>query len=84
MPTITIAVGQSYTAELRRRLDEYGVTNAELAREMGVHPSVFARWFRKNGTVPSLASVQRIERALHAILQRRRAERRRNRATGKA
>lgn len=79
---INVAIGENYMEELRDRLQKYGITQGELAREMGINPTQLTRWFNtKSDTTgkhmePRLDNVRKIELALLAILRRKRKAKR--------
>lgn len=70
-PKITITVTDDYSAQLKERLEEYGITPAELSRETGIYPTQFSRWF-STGQVPRMANIIRIEEGILAIRRRQR------------
>jgi ribosome-binding protein aMBF1 (putative translation factor) len=80
---IPVIVGTNYMEELIERLRKHGVSQGELAREMGVNPTVITRW--KNSTseitgkpmMPRMENVMKIEAALHEILKRKAREKKR-------
>jgi len=78
-PHITITIAEDYATELEERLRDLNISNRELARVMGIHPSQVSRWFRKTDkrVVPTIDTVQRIESAIVQIRLARRAERKR-------
>lgn len=70
---LTIALKpQSYMKDLARRLKKFDISQGELAREMGVQHSQVNRWFRGKHRdsvpmIPSLANIEKIEKAILAI-----------------
>lgn len=66
---ITVVIGGDYMKELDERLQKYGISHRQLAKEMEVEESQVSRWFNKPMT-PSLKSIQRIEHAV-AVLRTR-------------
>lgn len=78
-PQITITITEDYATELEERLRDLDISNKQLARQMGVHPSQVSRWFRKNEkkVVPTIETVQKIEAAIIAIRLERRKQRQR-------
>ncbi len=65
-----LANGGSYIENLRARLQQYGISQNAVAREMQVTPSEFSRWMVGRIT-PRLDTVVRIEKAVAAIRERR-------------
>lgn len=61
--TITVNVTGSYTKELKARLEKYGFSQGQLARESGIAPTQLSRMFRTEMT-PHMANIVKIERAL--------------------
>lgn len=41
---IPIEIGEDYQTGLLRRLEQYGITQREVAREMGIDETQFSRW----------------------------------------
>lgn len=75
MPTIKVATGTSYTEDLAKRLDRYGIPRAELAREMGKARSQISRWLNKEGHEPSMENIAHIEEAITKLrLKHRKAK----------
>lgn len=64
--TITLDASGDYTADLRRRLQMYGISQGALAREMGIAASQLSRWMNTE-LQPRIGSVLRIERAIIEI-----------------
>lgn len=67
MPIIKVSTGASYTEELAKRLDRYGITRAELARELGKARSQISRWLNKPGHEPSMDNIIQIEEAVSKL-----------------
>jgi transcriptional regulator with XRE-family HTH domain len=67
---ITVVIGGNYIKELDERLQKYGISHRQLAKEMGREESQVSRWFNKPDMSPSLKSIQRIEEAV-AVLRTR-------------
>lgn len=77
MVQVTLNLSSGYIEDLTKRMKKYGISQAELARNMNppVAPSQATRWFTKNPkrrVMPELSTVQRIEEAM-LRLQRRQA-----------
>jgi predicted transcriptional regulator len=74
---IPVNVGEDYQTGLRRRLKEYGITQREVAQEMGVDDTQFSRWVGRPSADTGRAvairidNVISIETAIIAILARR-------------
>ncbi len=49
---MTVMIG----SEVRRLREALGLTQAELAEELGVHPITISRWERDKARVPSAAA----------------------------
>lgn len=73
LPRVTISYDDDYLAELQDRLREYGITQVELAREAGIDPTQFSRWFHKK-MMPRLDTVAKIELAIARIRARHRKD----------
>lgn len=69
---VKIKVGPGYAADLKRRLEEYGITPAELARESGYNRHMLSRTFR-TGMTPTIRNIEKLEAGIVTI-RRRRAE----------
>lgn len=73
---IPIEIGEDYQTGLLRRLKEYGITQREVAHEMGIDETQFSRWVARNSPDTGRAyairmdNVIKIERAIIAIRQR--------------
>lgn len=72
---VTFTVTEDYTGDLKKRLEEYGISHGMLAREMGVLDSQLSRWFNKP-VQPRLQNIMKIEAAVSAIRKRMEKERR--------
>lgn len=59
-------------SEVRRLREALGVTQPELAEELGVHPITISRWERDKARVPTAAA-----RLLTMLAQAKRSRRRR-------
>lgn len=68
---VTIVVGDGYIPDLKARLDEEGITAAELAREMEVSKQELSRWLNSRVSSPSMANVAKIELALVNLKRRK-------------
>lgn len=66
MPTVTLRPGETYTQNLQRRLDEYGISYGALSRESGIDMSQISRWMNHQ-MQPQLRNIVRLEAALTAI-----------------
>lgn len=77
---ISLNPGEDYAGNLERRLEEYGISKAELARELQVTPPELSRYFSKDPerrVQPRADTVVQIETAVLAIRRKlRRASRR--------
>jgi transcriptional regulator with XRE-family HTH domain len=71
---IRIPVNGGYAPALEKRLDEYGISHAELARESGISPSHLSRMFNRP-MEPSLETATKIELAVARIRARQKRER---------
>jgi transcriptional regulator with XRE-family HTH domain len=69
------SLGKSYTQDLRERLEDFGISQLELAREVGVDQTQISRWFNKK-MEPRFQTIQKLEAALERILDERRKKRR--------
>jgi transcriptional regulator with XRE-family HTH domain len=75
MAVVTIQLGSGYVEDLAKRMKKHKISQAALARELGLGPSQVTRWFTKNPArkvTPQLSTAERIEEAM-LRLQRRRA-----------
>lgn len=86
MPVIPLYVGENYSEDLRVRLDKYGISQGELARELApklateseTDPEValkstirqLSRWFN-TPLQPSHKNIVKIEQAILAIRARK-------------
>lgn len=74
---IPIEVDEDYQDSLLRRLEEYGITQREVAEEMGVHETQFSRWVARPSADTGRAmairidNVIKIEKAILVIRARR-------------
>lgn len=68
MPKLTVFLkaDESYTADLRKRLVRYGITQSDLARATLISPTQLTRWFNTD-MEPSLTNVRKIELAIARI-----------------
>ena len=66
----------NYSLELRGRLEEYGITQTELAERSGINLPQLNRWLNPNGDgrymQPSVPNMMKLERAIAVIRARRR------------
>jgi transcriptional regulator with XRE-family HTH domain len=62
---------RDYVDDLRSRLQEYGVTQKELAQEARIAESQLARWMTQRVGKIKVDNMKRLELALWRILQRR-------------
>lgn len=67
---ITVVIGSNYIEELEARLQKYGISHRQLAKQMGREESQVSRWFNRPEMLPSMKSIQRIEEAV-AVLRTR-------------
>lgn len=74
---ITFTITEDYTGDLKKRLQEYGISHGALAREMDVLDSQLSRWFNKP-VQPRVANIAKIEAAIVAIRKRMEKEARRS------
>lgn len=70
MTKISIVINEDYNKGLRARLEKYAITQAELAREMGITPQQISHWIMQ-GRVPRMANIVKIETAILNIRRRR-------------
>jgi transcriptional regulator with XRE-family HTH domain len=83
--TVTLHTNKEYADDLKRRMKKAGISQNQLADEMGKSPTQVSRWFTKTEArrvQPELQTVQEIEAAIKRIVARR--ERAAKRATGSA
>lgn len=73
MPRLTVTITADYSRDLKKRLEQYGITPAELSRETGIYPTQFSRWFA-SGQIPRMGNVMKIEEGIIAIRKRRQKE----------
>jgi predicted transcriptional regulator len=75
--TISVAIDpEHYLDDLEARMQKYGITRAELAREMDVVKSQISRMFNQR-MMPQMATLGKIERAMiELVKEKRRAARR--------
>lgn len=71
---VTIVVGDGYIPDLMRRMEEYGITPGELAREMEKSEQEVSRWLRGRLKAPRMTNIEKIEMAL-VNLRRRKGKR---------
>lgn len=55
-----------YKRNLLKRLKHFGIPQAEAAREAGMNPTVFARWFHTD-IEPRVSSMIRVEEAIQRL-----------------
>lgn len=78
MPRIYISYDEEgYSEDLKKRLEEYGISHGELCRESGIDPGQMSRWFNTDRE-PRLESIVRLEQAVARI--RRRMQKRKERS----
>jgi apolipoprotein N-acyltransferase len=73
--TISVKVGEDWPAELKARLEKYGIQQKEVAAEIGWDETQFSRLFRPGATSgkpqsPRLDTVVMIEAAIVKIRER--------------
>lgn len=76
MVQVTFNAGK-YIEELSKRMARDGVSQAALAREMGISATQATRWFttnEKRRRNPSLATVERIELAMRKLTKKAKSE----------
>lgn len=77
MILIPVTIGEGYQAGLLRRLQEYGIKQREICREMQIEETQFSRWVARPSEVTGRAvaigieNVTKIEMAILAIRNRR-------------
>lgn len=71
--TITLNVDENYLDDLKRRLEKYGVSQRQLAREAGYEDTDISRMFR-DGISPRLEKVVKLETAILEIRKRMAAD----------
>lgn len=75
---IPIEIGEDYQDSLLRRLHEYGITQREVCKEMGIDETQFSRWVARPSADTGrpmgirMDNVVKIEKAILAIRSRRR------------
>jgi len=81
--SVTINVGgrESYTADLKKRLKKHHISQNQLAKEMGVAPTVLSRWFN-SPIKPNMTSMERIEIAFIALVRKQERKRKAARNNG--
>lgn len=67
---MTAMTYREYLAYVKQKLDENGLTQADLARAMGVQLPQLNRWVR-GATIPRADSVDAIKAALHTLVTKR-------------
>lgn len=78
---IPVSIGENYMEELIERLKKHDISQGELAREMGVNPTVITRWKNTRSDItgkamaPRMENVMKIEMALLEILKRKKRAR---------
>ena len=75
MVKVTFHAGEGYIPDLVSRMKKAGISQAGLAREMGVSPTQASRWFTTNPdrrVSPELATIEKIEEAMIRLLARKR------------
>lgn len=72
-PSISIDVGGDYTGQLKRRLEQYGISLNELSRESEIDRAQIAKWMNTKRQ-PHLKNIAKIEQAIARILARRASE----------
>lgn len=78
MPEILIDIGGDYKKDLRRRMREYGISQNQLAAELGIKPTHLSRMFNTE-IQPRLDTIRDIELAILAIRKRREKQKQRRR-----
>lgn len=72
---INIGEPKDYIRDLVKRLDEYHITNRQLADEMGVDTTAVSRWLNNPDSNPTLKTVIAIEKAIITLRRRMRTQR---------
>lgn len=70
--TFSVTLDPGYCEQLALRLEQAGITRAELAREASMPPPQISRWLN-TPAMPNLRNVIRIERAMSRIQHARHA-----------
>lgn len=73
---VEIDIEEDYITQLKRRMDEMGVSQNALARAMGLSPTQVSRWFTNTDRRVTMLveTALHIERALLAIMAERAPE----------
>lgn len=74
MVEIKLHSSREYIADLKRRLDKYGISQNALARELQKNPTQVSRWFTDNPdrrVVPEVDTMVKIEEAVERLRKRR-------------
>lgn len=76
MSPLTIVVGEDYIPDLQKRMEKYGISAAELARELEKTEQEISRWFnskRRFGKqwTPRMSNILKIEQAIIDIRRRK-------------
>lgn len=71
--TVEIDIEEDYVSQLKRRMDDLGISQNALAKEMGLSPTQVSRWFVNNERRVTMLveTALHIERSILAILARR-------------
>lgn len=78
---IRVSPDKPYWEHVTERLSAYGITQRQLAEQMGVEESVLSRWVNQR-TEPKLSYVVRLEQAIQELLAARRGPPRRRKSSG--
>lgn len=75
---IEIDINENYVSQLKRKMDEFGISQNALAYELGLSPTQVSRWFVVNDRRVTMLveTALLIERSILKILARRELEQR--------